>query len=1207
MDDKITRLSSHTLRNQMVFALLMDSLIFANDLVTPIGISEWMFYFIPLLLVFRKVPRNYLIILVIITTVLILSGVMFPLMGGESYHALLNRLLGVCVLWIATFMLLQYKNSEENLSRTTQLLETILDETHLYFAYMDQDFNFLRVNRSYAESDGKDPSFFPGKNHFDLYPNEDNRKIFNEVVRTGKPYFIHAKPFMYEKNPERGISYWDWSLIPQQNAKGEVVSLLMSLANVTHQVRAEQEVQHSNRLLKSMFSSLDEAVLLVDHQGRLVMDCNDAARKIFGYSGEELIGRDTRRLHVDEKSFQEFGERARSAYELKGHFETEFRMRRKNGEIFPTEHYVSPILEKDGRISAVVSVVRDITERKLSEERLKLTNEYLVEQAKILEDQTKELENERQKLSHALSEIAESREFYRLIGEAIPFGVWMADTKGNAKYFSPSFLELLNMSMQEAEDFGWTGRLLEEDIEPVMQSWRDCVCSGRIWDSEFRIPDNTGIIRTVLTRAIPVKDTEGSISNWVGINLDITERKHSEDQLAYQAFLLENINEAVFALDEKLCIKTWNKASEKIYGWKAEEVLGRCVNDIIRPPINERQKRIMQKRLYSGSYCEFELTHETKSGRSVEVNSITRLLKDKSGKFTGFLAVNRDITERKQAEEALRNNEERFRVAVDNFPFIFVIYDCERRIQFINYYGVKMGGRKFYEYIGRRDEEIYPPEVASEYLPALKRAAETKLVQTAECSVRLHENDYVYIVTYIPLLDHEKNIKEILGVTYDITERKQVEKLTSRKKEQAEIMADISEMLDGASMNYQSIIDLTVGRVAGIIGDVCVLQLISDDGKWIDPVAYFHPDDKKMLSMKKTFFLSRQGVGEGITGRVLIHGKPILIPEIKWGSGMPDFKPEYVELLMSANVSSLLTVPMRAQNKVIGCISLFRISSGRPYNEDDRIFLQNIADKAALAIVNARLYYEKLHEIEERKIVENNLRKTLIELDRSNKELEQFAYIASHDLQEPLRMVASYTQLLAKKYGSSLDATAMDFIGFAVEGAKRMQQLIIDLLAYSRVSVKGMPFEMTDCNLVLNSVLNNLRLVIEETGSAVICDSMPVVKCDRVQIGQVFQNLIENAIKFRSMDDPVVHFRCEKRDHEWIFSVSDNGIGISPDFHDRIFIIFQRLHDRTTYSGNGLGLAICKKIIDRHGGRIWVESEAGQGSTFYFTIPCHAQ
>lgn len=224
------------------------------------------------------------------------------------------------------------------------------------------------------------------------------------------------------------------------------------------------------------------------------------------------------------------------------------------------------------------------------------------------------------------------------------------------------------------------------------------------------------------------------------------------------------------------------------------------------------------------------------------------------------------------------------------------------------------------------------------------------------------------------------------------------------------------------------------------------------------------------------------------------------------------------------------------------------------------------------------------------------------ELRRSNAELEQFAYVASHDLQEPLRMVANYVELLASRYRGKLDDRADVYIGFASDGARRMQRLVSDLLAYSRIGSEGKPLRRVDSGAVLDQVLRSLEPLIAEHGAEVTHEGLPRVLADESQLGQLFQNLVANAIKFRSKAPPRVRVTAERQGEDWAFAVSDNGIGIDMKFADRVFQMFQRLHDRGKYPGSGIGLAIAKRIVERHGGRIRVESAPGAGSTFHFTL-----
>jgi len=248
---------------------------------------------------------------------------------------------------------------------------------------------------------------------------------------------------------------------------------------------------------------------------------------------------------------------------------------------------------------------------------------------------------------------------------------------------------------------------------------------------------------------------------------------------------------------------------------------------------------------------------------------------------------------------------------------------------------------------------------------------------------------------------------------------------------------------------------------------------------------------------------------------------------------------------------------------------------------------------------------KKINETLEEQVKERTqeLSKSNIELKRSNKELEQFAYISSHDLQEPLRMVTSFTQLLERRYKGQLDNEADDYIEFIVEGAHRMKYLIDDLLAFSRLNTQAKELESVELENVIDDVLSNLSVTIKENKACITYDPLPTVNADKTQMMQVFQNLIANAIKFQGSNPPKIHISAHKDEKEWKFAVTDNGIGIDPEYQKQIFEVFKRLHTREEYPGSGIGLSVSQKIIRRHGGNIWVESELGKGSTFYFTIP----
>ncbi|MCC3406905.1 MAG: response regulator [Microcoleus sp. PH2017_10_PVI_O_A] len=309
-----------------------------------------------------------------------------------------------------------------------------------------------------------------------------------------------------------------------------------------------------------------------------------------------------------------------------------------------------------------------------------------------------------------------------------------------------------------------------------------------------------------------------------------------------------------------------------------------------------------------------------------------------------------------------------------------------------------------------------------------------------------------------------------------------------------------------------------------------------------------------------------------------------------------------------ARIESHLTLrnlqkQLKEQNVLLQEEITSRLAVEKSLYEKNQILQQEISNRLAVekALQEQNLLLQQ--EISNRQRAESALLKSNQELARSNAELEQFAYVASHDLQAPLATIASYAQLLEKRYKDQLDSQAIKFISNIVQGCTRMQTLIDDLLEYSRVGRSQKPFEVTDCNHAVQQAIANLQGAIRNDRAVVTYSELPAVMGDISQLVQLFQNLLGNAIKYRQDAPPAVHITACKQKENWLFSVSDNGIGIAPQHQERIFQIFQRLHTQREYSGTGIGLAICQKIVEGHGGSMWVESEPGQGSTFHFTLP----
>ncbi|HEY3284166.1 MAG TPA: ATP-binding protein [Armatimonadota bacterium] len=396
-------------------------------------------------------------------------------------------------------------------------------------------------------------------------------------------------------------------------------------------------------------------------------------------------------------------------------------------------------------------------------------------------------------------------------------------------------------------------------------------------------------------------------------------------------------------------------------------------------------------------------------------------------------------------------------------------------------------------------------------------------------------------------------------------------------------LAEVSQVLN-SSLDFEATMASLNRLVVPSHADWCVLDVLEegDNPNWVTAA---HNDPARETSVLEWWKGQDAPLG---AGRVLGTGRPEM-------RGRAD-GPEELGPACPPGVSAYITVPLIARQRLLGTLTVVSEESGRDYGPDDLLLIDLLARRAAIAIDNARLFQGARR-------AEAALASQAEELSRSNRELEQFAYVASHDLQEPLRMVASYTQLLASRYAGRLDKDADEFIDFALDGARRMQRLITDLLAYSRTGTRELVREHVALESVVRECLNNLGPAVAESGADVTWGPMPTVVGDPTQLQQLLQNLLSNALKFHGSRPPSVRVTAKDRGREWVVAVADSGIGIDPAYAAQVFAMFRRLHTRREYTGSGIGLAICEKIVARHGGRIWVESQVGQGATFSFTLP----
>jgi PAS domain S-box-containing protein len=591
--------------------------------------------------------------------------------------------------------------------------------------------------------------------------------------------------------------------------------------------------------------------------------------------------------------------------------------------------------------------------------------------------------------------------------------------------------------------------------------------------------------------------------------------------------VLDCIKDGISILDGDLNILYVNKSMEKWYAHQLP-LLGRKCYEAYR----ERKKPCdvcpSLRTLSSGKQAMDIVPFTGPEGVKGWLELFTFPLKEsETGLIIGVIEYVRDITERKRAEEALRESEEKYRTLVENITI--GVYrntgDFQGRFLQANPATARIFG------FASVDEIVDVPVSSLYQNPADRELFLDEIRQAGflrNKELRLKKKDGAPIwasVTAKAQFTADGEIEWMDGVIDDITERKRAEEALRESKR------NVSDMLESISDAFFAL-----------------------DNRW--RFTYVNSRAGKLLRKSR----------DELTGKNIWEEFPEAV-----GS---TFYNEYHKALDK-------DVPVSFEEYYPPLNTWYGVRA-YPYHGGLSVYFRDITD---------------------RKLAEEKLRQTMAELERSNQELEQFAYVASHDLKEPLRIVKGYVQLLARRYGDRLDKDAGEFIEYASNGVDRMDKLINDLLAYSRVGTDDRPLKPVDCEAVFDRVAANLATAIEEHGVVVTHGPLPEVTANDTRLAQLLQNLIGNAIKFRGGEPPRIHVSAGREEKEWLFSVSDNGIGIAPEHAGRIFEVFQRLHGRSKYPGTGIGLAICKKIVQQLGGRIWVESKPGEGATFFFTIP----
>ena len=870
---------------------------------------------------------------------------------------------------------------------------------------------------------------------------------------------------------------------------------------------------------------------------------NENFQKMFGYRADEIepgIESWTNRIHP--LDLDRVGTSIHAAIDSgKESWSDHYRFRRKDGSYADIEDRGHIVRETSGLPVRMIGAMRDDTERKHAEEALRDVNDNL----------------ERRVIERTL-ELASGKQLLDETGKIARVGGWELDLRKNELSWSEVVKQIHEVGPEFRPTLATGIDFYAPEAVPVIsEAMRRAIEEGHSFDVELQLI--TAKKKRLWVRAIgqAYRDS-GEIVKVGGVFQDIDERKLAEieahknseqlQQLSTELeIIIDSIPGLVFYKDKNNRFIRVNKYMCEAYKMSKKQLEGLSLNALHSEEqaqaYYEDDLQVIRSRQPKLNIDE---PWETEAGiRWVSTSKIPYI--NETGEVVGIIGVSLDVTERKLAENELKRHRDHLEELV-----------TERTADLAKSRELLVEAQTVAR-LGSWELDVVRDEITgSAEFYRLFGVGPEKLAHFQQFIDLLHVDDREHV---------QQAVAEALDrkVTYDTDYR--------------------IPALDGGwrSLNARGQVFADEnGKPIRFIG-TCM------------DITERKRSETELLIKNQVF--EKAIVAQSITDEkaVIIHANSEFLR--MWGFAVK-------EQAVGKNVGELLADPDEAL-RIIGVLLAQGSWEGEflAKRNDGKTFITRGFISSLFNAQGEFIGYQSTNlDMTKDREAEASLKKTSAELARSNKELELFAYVASHDLQEPLRMVSSYTQLLAQRYEGQLDAKAKKYIDYAVDGSVRMQRLINDLLTYSRISTRGKSLQPTDAHAVLGEAILNLQAAIEESGALVTNDDLPTVRADTSQLLQVFQNLIANAIKFQGDTPPRIHVSAQDQGGEWLFSVRDNGIGIDREYADRLFVIFQRLHTKQEYPGTGIGLAVCKRIVERHGGRIWFESELGKGATFFFTI-----
>jgi PAS domain S-box-containing protein len=843
---------------------------------------------------------------------------------------------------------------------------------------------------------------------------------------------------------------------------------------------------------------------------------------------------------------------------------------------------------------------------------------------------------------------------------------WMADGSGHIFWFNDRWFDYTGTTLSEVTGWGGQKMLHPDHQQRVMDKIKHSFETGELWEDTFPLRGRDGKYRMFLSKAVPIRDAEGKITRWFGTNTDISASEESGAkyrgllEAAPDAMVVVNVGGEIVLLNVR-AEKEFGYRRDELVGQPVKNIIPEGFAERLVADGTRSASDALAQQIGTG----IELIGRRKDGSKFPIEIMLSPLENADGILV--TAAIRDISVRKAAEAHLAQMDGRYRGLLEAAPDAMVVVNVSGEIVLLNAQAEKKFGYYRNELIGQKVTNIIPEGFAERLISDGTRSTAAALAQQIGTGIELvgrrKDGSEFPLEIMLSPLDSAEGIL-VTAAIRDITVRKAAEahlgQMEGRYRGLLEAAPDAMVVVNvggeivllnvRAEKEFGYRRDELVGqKVKNIIPEGFAERLLADgtrsaaealaqqigtgieligrrkDGSEFPIEIMLSPLESpegilvtaaiRDISVRKgaeTHLAQMEGRYRGLLeaapdAMVVVNaGGEIVLLNVRAekefgyrrdelvGQAVKNIIPEgFAERLLADGLRSVEEA--LAQQIGTGIELIGRRKDGSEFPLE--LMLSPLESPDGILVTAA------IRDISVRQAAEADLLQKIDELKVSNEELGKFAYIASHDLQEPLRMVASYTQLLSRRYKGKLDAEADEFIAFAVDGANRMQRLIQDLLSYSRVGTKGQELLQTSSEEALQRALVNLRSAVEESGAVVTHDPLPTVLADGMQLVQLFQNLIGNAIKYQKPGVPRVHISTVLgATRQWTFSVKDNGLGIEPQYFEKIFGMFQRLHKREEFAGTGIGLAICKKIAERHGGKISVESELGQGSTFSFAL-----